>query len=105
MTKGRFTASELLQKQGEVKGAQEIDWGSYKRARVDALFLDFKEWLDGTVEDESRVPMCADALNDDMRLWVHSAKQATDDDDAAESEDADVADEEGDEQAANGGER
>mmetsp|Transcript_13691 Transcript_13691/g.33135 ORF Transcript_13691/g.33135 Transcript_13691/m.33135 type:complete len:636 (-) Transcript_13691:918-2825(-) len=103
MEKYHKSAVELRETEGETE-AEKIDWASFKRARVDALFLDFKEWLDGTVEDESRVPMCADALNDDMRLWVHSAKQATDDDDAAESEDADVADEEGDEQAANGGE-
>ena len=49
----------------------DIDWRSFKRARTDALFLDFKEWLDGTVEDESRVPMCKEALNDDDKLWAH----------------------------------
>ncbi|KAL7528737.1 hypothetical protein ACHAXR_002604, partial [Thalassiosira sp. AJA248-18] len=76
------SASELLQKEDS-----KIDWGSFKRARVDALFLDFKEWLDGTVENESRTPMCEDALNDDVRLWVHSDKQTDDDDDEDSDED------------------
>ena len=38
---------------------------------MDALFLDFKEWLAGAVEDELRVSMFRDRLNDDVRLWVH----------------------------------
>jgi len=63
------------------KEKSDIDWGSFKRARVDALFLDFKEWLDGTVEDESRLQMCEDALNDDVRLWVHPAGGDDNDDD------------------------
>lgn len=87
MEKYHKSASELLENED-----QDIDWGSFKRARVDALFLDFKEWLDGTVENEPRVPMCGDALNDDVRLWVHPDKS----DDTIEEEDAD------DEQQQNG---
>lgn len=74
MEKYHKSASELLE-----NADQSIDWGSFKRARVDALFLDFKEWLDGTVEEEPRVLMCEDALNDDIRLWVHPDKGETDD--------------------------
>lgn len=74
MEKYHKSASELLE-----NADQSIDWGSFKRARVDALFLDFKEWLDGTVEEEPRVLMCEDALNDDVRLWVHPDKGETDD--------------------------
>ncbi len=48
-----------------------IDLLSYKRARVDALFLDYKDWLHDNVRDKERVPMCDNALNDDVRLWVH----------------------------------
>mmetsp|Transcript_1602 Transcript_1602/g.3066 ORF Transcript_1602/g.3066 Transcript_1602/m.3066 type:complete len:327 (+) Transcript_1602:91-1071(+) len=81
MDKYGSSASELLKKN------KDIDWGSFKRARVDALFLDFKEWLDGTVEDESRVPMCEDALNDDVRLWVHTDKQEADDDEEKDTDD------------------
>mmetsp|Transcript_21534 Transcript_21534/g.46829 ORF Transcript_21534/g.46829 Transcript_21534/m.46829 type:complete len:689 (-) Transcript_21534:1025-3091(-) len=105
------TASELLEAE-----AGDIDWGSFKRARVDALFLDFKEWLDGTVEDESRIPMCVDALNDDLRLWVHPNKGATDDEvsadedtddgentDLEESQEDDDAEDEIEEEATNGG--
>jgi len=61
---------------------RSIDLLSYKRARVDALFLDYKDWLRDYVEDTSRVPMCENALNDDVRLWIHR-----DDKDGSESED------------------
>ncbi|KAL7446751.1 hypothetical protein ACHAXM_011609 [Skeletonema potamos] len=54
----------------EDKGGS-IDLSAFKRARVDALFLDYKDWLRENVEDVSRVPMCDNALNDDVRLWVH----------------------------------
>lgn len=64
----------------------KIDLSTFKRARVDALFLDFKEWLDGTVEDESRVSLCEDTLNDDVRLWVHSNEDDSSEDDEEEEE-------------------
>ena len=51
--------------------ADEVNWQSFKRARVDALFLDFKEWLVENVDDEARVPKCDDSANDDVHLWVH----------------------------------
>ena len=77
---------------------KKIDWSSSKRAQVDALFVDFKEWLDGR-EDASRVPMCADALDDDARLWVHAAAGDGTDDaatdaagDAGDSADAETDD-------------
>mmetsp|Transcript_39617 Transcript_39617/g.82769 ORF Transcript_39617/g.82769 Transcript_39617/m.82769 type:complete len:336 (+) Transcript_39617:109-1116(+) len=73
---------------GELKKKEKsnIDWESFKRARVDALFLDFKEWLDGTVEDESRLQMCEDALNDDARLWVHPDEKGAGEDDDDDDE-------------------
>lgn len=55
----------------ESEKGSNIDLLSYKRARVDALFLDYKDWLRDNVTDTSRVPMCENALNDDVRLWVH----------------------------------
>ncbi|KAK1748357.1 glycosyltransferase [Skeletonema marinoi] len=64
-----------------------IDLLSYKRARVDALFLDYKDWLRDNVTDSSRVPMCENALNDDVRLWVH--RDAEDESEDSESEDND----------------
>ena len=82
MEKYHYSASELQED-------ENIDWGSFKRARVDALFLDFKEWLDGTVEDESRTPMCDDALNDDVRLWVHSDRLESDSEEENAEEDTD----------------
>lgn len=64
----------------------DFDLMKFKRARVDALFLDFKEWMDGTVEDDSRTHMCIDSLNDDVRLWVHNVK---DEDGDVEEDEAD----------------
>jgi len=85
MEKYGKSVSQLLEKENNGEG-EDIDWGSFKRARVDALFLDFREWMNNNVEDEARVPKCEDALNDDVRLWVHSNKGATDNDDAAEED-------------------
>lgn len=51
---------------------ENIDWQSFKRARVDALFIEFRKWL-GSIESEPRVPMCDNAPNDDVKLWVHPA--------------------------------
>ncbi|KAL3793652.1 hypothetical protein HJC23_010224 [Cyclotella cryptica] len=65
-------STSLNELDGETK--EKIDWASFKRARVDALFLDFRRWLDSSVEDEARVPMCKDAQNDDVRLWVPPGK-------------------------------
>jgi hypothetical protein len=71
--------------------ADEIDLSRFKRARVDALFLDFKRWLYENVEDESRTPKCRNAQNDDLTLWVHpSNKEGSDgegDDDGENVED------------------
>jgi hypothetical protein len=58
--------------------AEEVNWQSFKRARVDALFLDFKEWLVENVEDEARVQKCDDAANDDVQLWVHQEERTED---------------------------
>ena len=53
---------------------QNIDWGPFKRARVDALFVDFKKWLNQNIHKEPRVLMCDDAADDDVSLWVHPDK-------------------------------
>lgn len=78
----------------EGKEGKNIDLFEYKRARVDALFLDYKDWLNDNVQDESRVPMCKNALNDDIRLWVHRDQtdeegESEDNDDASEQEEND----------------
>ena len=67
----------------------DFDMMKFKRARVDALFLDFKEWMDGTVEDDSRTQMCIDSLNDDERLWVHNVKNEDGEVKEDEAEDGD----------------
>ena len=53
---------------------EKIDLGAFKRARVDALFMEFKNWMNEEVEDVSRVPMCENSLNDDVRLWVNTSR-------------------------------
>ncbi len=59
--------------------ADKIDLSQFKRARVDALFLDFKRWLNENVQDESRTPKCPNAQNDDYSLWVHPSDQEDND--------------------------
>ena len=49
----------------------KIDWTTYKRGRVDRLFLDFKTWLENMVPDNSRTKLCDDAGSDDFRLWIN----------------------------------
>ncbi len=66
MKERRAPASDVVK-----NTAEDVDWQSFKRARIDALFLDFKEWLVENVEDDARVPKCEDATNDDKHLWVH----------------------------------
>ena len=75
----------------ESKEGSNIDLFNYKRARVDALFLDYKDWLRDHVKDVSRVPMCENALNDDVRLWVHRdpEDESEDNTDDGESDDGD----------------
>jgi hypothetical protein len=53
------------------EAAHKLDLGKFHRARIDKLFLDFKQWLNENVDDESRTPMCANVDNDDNLLWVH----------------------------------
>ena len=38
--------------------ADKFDWGKFKRTCVDALFYDFKRWLEENVPDNSMVPKC-----------------------------------------------
>ena len=91
------SAADLFAKGDKSK----IDWSTFKRARVDALFLDFKEWLDGTVEDESRVSLCEDALNDDVRLWVHSNEDDSSEDEEEEEEEEEKSESKDTEENAN----
>ena len=53
----------------------KIDWAAYKRARVDSLFVEYRKWLEESVEDVSRVPMCSNALNYDIKLWAHAQRR------------------------------
>ena len=45
----------------------------YKRGQVDALFLEFRNWLETSVKDTSRLKMCNGSDKDtvdDSKLWV-----------------------------------
>ena len=46
-------------------------WQDYKRGRMDQLFVEFRDWLQDEVPDETRTPFCEDKLDDDARLWVN----------------------------------
>lgn len=47
-----------------------FDWLSTKRGRVDRTFVEFRKWLRRTIPDQTQIPLCANALNDDGRLWL-----------------------------------
>ncbi|KAL7534472.1 hypothetical protein ACHAWF_004846 [Thalassiosira exigua] len=79
-----------VEKGHSINEVGDVDLLSFKRARVDSLFLDFKDWLHEEVEDESRVHMCGDAMNDDLKLWVHRAEEVEDAEIGREDADQDV---------------
>ena len=42
-----------------------------RRAEVDKLFKQFKEWVNDELSDNmARSPLCADTTNDDYKLWI-----------------------------------
>lgn len=47
-----------------------FDWLSTKRGQVDQTFVEFRNWLHRAIPDRTQVPLCANALNDDERLWL-----------------------------------
>ena len=55
------TASPILKKES-------------KRGRIDELFVDFKKWLEETIDSASmkRLNACDDAQDDDSKLWVET---------------------------------
>lgn len=91
MKERRAPASDVVK-----STAEDVNWQSFKRARIDALFLDFKEWLIDNVEDDARVPKCDNAANDDKHLWVHKGDKAATTSKAVEKSDGGDDDEEED---------
>lgn len=47
---------------------------SSKRGQIDKLFVDFKTWLDTTIDSKTvqRMHACEDAQDDDSKLWVET---------------------------------
>ena len=54
--------------------SSQIQWQTYKRGRMDQLFVEFREWLRSEVPDNTRTPFCQDKLDDDARLWYDRTK-------------------------------
>jgi hypothetical protein len=52
------------------KPVKSVDWLAFKRGQIDSTFLAFRKWLHEQVPDQTQIPMCQGALNDDERLWV-----------------------------------
>jgi len=52
--------------------SKNAKWSPNKRARVDALFLEFRKWMEMNLKDDARTPMCENAQNDDQMLVVAS---------------------------------
>jgi hypothetical protein len=51
----------------------------YKRAQTDQTFTEFREWLYAKVPDETRIPPCDEAMDDDAKLWVPREETYEDD--------------------------
>ena len=49
--------------------SDSVDWSNYKRGQVDALYVEFQNWLNLEVADDARTPMCT-KYNNDNNLWV-----------------------------------
>ena len=52
----------------KLKNPAEQQWLTYKRGRMDQLFVEFREWLSTEIPDETKVPFCDDKLDDDATL-------------------------------------
>ena len=55
----------------QINGGTKVDWTVFKRGQVDKIFLEFKKWLSAEVPESPRTPMCPDAFNDDVKLWLN----------------------------------
>jgi len=65
------TSRKVWGQKAKKKGSnKKVDRASLKRSQVDRLFVQFKRWLKSDVPDMERVPLCADAVDDDKTLWV-----------------------------------
>jgi hypothetical protein len=53
----------------------------YKRAQTDQTFIEFREWLYAEIPDETRIPPCDEAMDDDAKLWVPREPRGDDGDD------------------------
>ena len=53
------------------KNDEGTDFTTFSRGQVDLKYLEFKKWLLENVTDETRVPKCATAKDDDVdNLWI-----------------------------------
>eukprot|EP00592_Proboscia_alata_P008638 CAMPEP_0194354854 /NCGR_PEP_ID=MMETSP0174-20130528/2867_1 /TAXON_ID=216777 /ORGANISM="Proboscia alata, Strain PI-D3" /LENGTH=687 /DNA_ID=CAMNT_0039123899 /DNA_START=348 /DNA_END=2411 /DNA_ORIENTATION=- len=50
----------------------DVELLTFKRGRVDKVFAEFRCWLENEIIDDSRTPMCSDALDDDEKLLLRS---------------------------------
>jgi Glycosyl-transferase for dystroglycan len=47
-----------------------VDLSKFKRGQIDETFVAFRHWLATSIPDNSVMPMCEDAQDDDQRLWI-----------------------------------
>ena len=48
-----------------------VDYNSFKRGKVDQIYVAFRDWLATEVPDQTKVHPCDDATDDDSMLWVN----------------------------------
>jgi hypothetical protein len=47
-----------------------VDFKDFKRGQVDELFVQFREWLQTEIPDQTQIPLCDAATDDDAKLWI-----------------------------------
>mmetsp|Transcript_25667 Transcript_25667/g.56205 ORF Transcript_25667/g.56205 Transcript_25667/m.56205 type:complete len:739 (+) Transcript_25667:97-2313(+) len=55
----------------EPREVKDVDWSQYQRGQVDQLYVEFRDWLNNDLPDDSRVHPCKDAVDDDSMLWIN----------------------------------
>ena len=55
-----------------------VDFMKFKRGQVDDLFIQFRTWLRSEIPDQTRIPLCDEARDDDSKLWISRSATTND---------------------------
>jgi hypothetical protein len=49
----------------------DVNLSHFKRGQIDQTFVEFRSWLQDHVPDQTVIPLCDKAADDDSKLWVN----------------------------------